>query len=49
MFMLLFYLLLGAYFIVRGGTEAGFWAGNAVLQGVLMLMAGAVLVLAQFL
>jgi hypothetical protein len=49
MLMLLFFLVLGIYFLVRGGGEAGFWSGNATLNGVLMALAGLVLILAQLL
>lgn len=47
MFMVLFYLLLGGYLLYRGGGDAGFWASNNTAQGLLMLLAGLFLILAQ--
>lgn len=49
MLMTLFFILLAAYFIVRGGREAGLWALGQPVEGFLMLASGVCLLLAQLL
>lgn len=47
MLMVLFYILLGVYFIARGGREAQFFPGSQIIEGFVMMGAGVFLVLAQ--
>lgn len=47
--MVVFFVLLGLYFMFRGARESGFWGGSPVIEGVLMFLAGLFLLIAQLL
>lgn len=45
--MTVFYVLIGFYLLCYGARVAGIWGSNAVLEGVLLMLAGLFLLIAQ--
>jgi len=47
--MTVFYVLIGLYLICAGARIAGIWGSNTVLEGVLLMLSGLFLIIAQIL
>ena len=45
--MTLFYVLIALYLMAVGARTAGIWGSNPVLEGVLLMLAGLFLLIAQ--